>query len=707
MMEKVGFFLCTGCGIGESVDDAGLLKTACKEGKAQVARSHARLCAPEGLTLVRDEMAAAGLDAVVIAACSERELSGVFRFGDAHVERASLREQVAWVCKAEAEDRQMLAEDYTRMACVRAAKSARPTRLTPAVSRRLLVVGGGAAGLSAALEASRAGYEVVLVDKDKTLGGWMATCKLQVPRKAPFAAAEDNDILELVGAVKDAPGIQIKSSCAIGSISGAPGAFQVTLQGEAEPFTVGAIVVAVGATPYDVTKLGHLGYGTHPNVITQSELEALAKQGQVARPSDGKPIQSALFVQCAGSRDEAHLGYCSTTCCPETIKQLAYLKAANGAVRCHVVHKDMRLPGLLEAFYRSAQADGTEFVQGEIKAVSSAGQGVRVELHDAQSGEQRQLEVDLVVLATGMVPSAKDTSVLNLTYRLGKELPTRDSGFASSHFICFPYETQRTGIYAAGAVHRPMLTADAMADGAGAAHKAIQCVEMTARGEAVHPRAGDLTYPEFSLQRCTQCKRCTEECPFGTLDEDEKGTPKPNPERCRRCGVCLGACPERIVSFANYSVDMVGSMIKSISVPDEFEEKPRVLCLVCENDVLPAIDMAASLRKPLSPWVRVVALRCLGSTNLQWLNDSMIKGIDGVMLIGCRHGDDYQCHFVKGSELCNVRMEKIQETLTRLMLEPERIRVEQFALGDYGKLFDVVNGFVERVVALGPNPNKG
>jgi quinone-modifying oxidoreductase subunit QmoB len=169
----------------------------------------------------------------------------------------------------------------------------------------------------------------------------------------------------------------------------------------------------------------------------------------------------------------------------------------------------------------------------------------------------------------------------------------------------------------------------------------------------------------------------------------------------------MGACPERIISFANYSVDMIGSMLKAIEVPDEFEEKPRVLALICENDTLPGLDMAAQLRMTVSPWVRFIALRCLGSMNLQWVNDALIKGMDGVMLIGCRYGDDYQCHFVKGSELCNVRLEKIQETLTRLMLEPERIKLHQFELGDYAKLPGVINEFVKMVEGLGPNPNKG
>ena len=191
----------------------------------------------------------------------------------------------------------------------------------------------------------------------------------------------------------------------------------------------------------------------------------------------------------------------------------------------------------------------------------------------------------------------------------------------------------------------------------------------------MHPRTGDLSYPSFFLQRCTQCKRCTEECPFGSLDEDEKGTPKFNPYRCRRCGICMGACPERIVSFKNYSVDMIASMVKAIEVPDEFEEKPRILVLACENDAYPALDMAGQGRQHYDPSVRIIPLRCLGSMNIVWIADALSRGIDGVLLLGCRFGDDYECHFMRGSELANRRLENVKETLQRLQLESERIHL--------------------------------
>ncbi len=324
-------------------------------------------------------------------------------------------------------------------------------------------------------------------------------------------------------------------------------------------------------------------------------------------------------------------------------------------------------------------------------------------------GGPLSVSADLLVLATGMVPTTADEAILNLQYRQGPGLPDLElfNGFADSNFICFPYETRRTGVYSAGVVKMPQTIAESVDDATGAALKAIQVIESVAVGRAVHPRAGDETYPEFFLQRCTQCKRCTEECPFGTLDEDEKGTPKPNPNRCRRCGICLGACPERIISFKNYSIDIVASAVKSIDVPGEEENKPRVLAFVCENDAYPAFDMAGINHVTYDPNIRMIPVRCLGSVNTVWVADSLSNGIDGILMIGCKYGDDYQCHFAKGSELASYRMSKVQETLNRLVLESDRVQIIQLAINEYDQIPSIVNGFMEKIQEIGLNPYKG
>lgn len=299
---------------------------------------------------------------------------------------------------------------------------------------------------------------------------------------------------------------------------------------------------------------------------------------------------------------------------------------------------------------------------------------------------------------------------MQFAYRQGPDFPDLElfDGFSDSNYICFPYETRRTGVYAAGCVRQPLTMDACEEDAVGAALKAIQCIECASHGVAVHPRSGDLSYPVFNFVRCTQCKRCTEECPFGALDDDEKGTPKPNPARCRRCGTCFGACPERVISFANYNIDQIGSMIREVVVPKDFKaEGPRVLILACENDAYPALDMAGLRRQPWSPYVRIIPVRCLGSVNAIWVSDAMSKGYDGVMMLGCKYGDDYQCHFVKGSEICNRRKENIAETLDRLGVEAQRVEQFELAIDEYDKIPEMIDGFVARIIEMGPNPFKG
>jgi quinone-modifying oxidoreductase subunit QmoB len=165
----------------------------------------------------------------------------------------------------------------------------------------------------------------------------------------------------------------------------------------------------------------------------------------------------------------------------------------------------------------------------------------------------------------------------------------------------------------------------------------------------------------------------------------------------------MGACPERIVSFKDYSVDLIGSMIKSVDVP---EEEFRIICLVCENDAYPALDTAGLNHKQIDPSVRFISMRCLGGMNLVWIADAFSKGIDGFLLLGCKFGENYQCHFIKGSELANTRFSKVGETLDRLQLEGDRVNMMQVAISEYDKLPDMINEFVKRVKEIGHNPFK-
>ncbi|GAB6904329.1 Methyl-viologen-reducing hydrogenase delta subunit [Desulfosarcina cetonica] len=778
MNKKYGVYICEGCGIGESLDVKALCGVPEDEGVP--VKTHPFLCGQEGVELLKKDIAD-GTNSLVICACSRRVNFDIFRFDGCIVDRVNLREGVVWshprsefpaLTEEEKEDEdnfdrvQMMAEDYIRMGMIRVEKIKLPEPfLLENISKKILVLGGGITGMSAAIDAAKTGYDVTIVEKTDSLGGYAAKVRKQMPVAAPYDSLIEPIVAAKIKEVEAMPNITVKTGTVVARIAGQPGEFTVTLKkpGEKIPFDVpyplpdemkvdesgkeldvekqreaylaynegrndilqldpdgelfGAVILAAGWRPDDLKKgdYSHLGYGELPDVLTNAQFEEIAKAGKIVRPSDGQPAKSVVFVQSPGKGEsDGDFAYAGAVTSMVSLKQAKYVRedyAEDG--KAFIFYQHMRTPGFSELFYKGLQQDpGIFMTKGAVMSVTKNGDGMIVEAENTLLGEKLQVKADVVVLGAGMVPVTKDDPVVNLAYRQGPGF--RDIGlfnsYVDSNFICFPYETQRTGIYAAGAIRRSMTMEEAMEDASGAALKAIQCLESVNRGVSVHPRSGDMTFPDFFFQRCTQCKRCTEECPFGALDDDEKGTPKPNPTRCRRCGTCMGACPERIIGFADYNIDSIGSMVKSIKVPseDDYTEPPlRILGLVCENDAYPALDMTGLNRMGYSADVRIIPIRCLGSMNVIWIKDALSQGMDGVFLLGCKHGDDYQCHFVKGSELADIRMKKIGDALASLALENERVAQFEVAIDDYDKVPKIINDFVESIEALGPNPFKG
>ena len=778
MDKKYGVYICTGCGIGDVLDIKELC--AVTEEKSFPVKTHPFLCGKEGVELIKKDIADEGINTLVIAGCSRRVNFDIFKFEGCVIDRVNIREQAVWshprsefpaLTEEQKDDGehydslQMLAEDYLRMGMAKVEKIDLPEPfLLETLSRKILVIGGGITGISAGIDAAKAGYDVTIVEKESSLGGYAAKLRKQLPVADPYDSLIPPVIESKIKEIEAYPNITIKTDTVVARIAGQPGDFIVTFKKPGEkirfdvPFPLpeemkldekgnehdaekqhelfmeynkgkedileidpdgekfGAVVLAAGWRPYEPEKdeFAHLGFGDLPDVVTNTQFEEIAAKGKIARPSDGKEAKSVVFVQSPGkSDDDSDFDFAGSVTSLVALKQAKYVREDYDDGKAYIFYQHMRTPGLSENFYRNIQDDdGIFLTKGEVISVSKNGDGMIVEADNTLLGEKVKVKTDMVVLATGMVPVTADDPVVNLAYRQGPAF--RDiglfDGYCDSNFICFPYETQRTGVYAAGCIRRNMTIEESTEDAAGAALKAIQCIESTNRGVSVHPRSGDMTIPDFFFQRCTQCKRCTEECPFGALDDDEKGTPKINPTRCRRCGTCMGACPERIIGFADYSIDSVGSMIKAISVPseDDYDEPPlRIVGLVCENDAYPALDIAGLNRLSYSAKVRFVPVRCLGSVNVVWIKDALAKGMDGIFLLGCKYGDDYQCHFVKGSELAEIRMKKIGEALTSLALEEERVAQFDVAIDDYDKLPKMINDFVEMVEELGPNPFKG
>jgi len=294
------------------------------------------------------------------------------------------------------------------------------------------------------------------IDDEFNLG--MQKCKAAyLPHKMayPYLYVIDPGIIGTDDATK------CKDACKYGAVD---------LDMKAEEITVdaAAVIVATGWKPFDATAVEYYGFGKFPNVISNVMMERLASDdgptgGKIQRPSDGKEIGSIAFVQCAGSRDENYLNYCSGVCCAATIKQLSYVREQYPNAKITVFYIDIRTPGRLEDLYLAAQEDeNIVFQKGKVASIEEdpKSQGLIIEAEDTLTSLKSKAEVDMVVLATGMVPNIKEEG-------LPGGIQLDDYGFVNA---------SGEGIYAAGVAKRPVEVAVCTQDATGAALKAIQCV---------------------------------------------------------------------------------------------------------------------------------------------------------------------------------------------------------------------------------------
>jgi len=247
-------------------------------------------------------------------------------------------------------------------------------------------------------------------------------------------------------------------------------AIELDMQAQSVDLKVGSIIWATGWKPYDATKLDNLGFGKYPNVITNVMMERLASyngptQGQILRPSDGKPPENIAFVQCAGSRDENHLPFCSGICCLASMKQATYVREQYPDAKVHIFFIDIRATDRLEDVYRKAKQDeNIKFFKGKVAKIQEDGatRNLILRVEDTTSGSLHEIDMDLVVLATGMQPNTSEAQI-------PAAVPYDDYGFVSSM-------EAKPGLYAAGCTRTPIGVYESVADGTAAALKAIQSI---------------------------------------------------------------------------------------------------------------------------------------------------------------------------------------------------------------------------------------
>lgn len=567
---RVGVFVChCGANIAGLLDIQNLVEHARGLDGVVFATDELFACSDTSQRAVQEGILEHKLNRLVVAACTPRTHEPVFRKACEAVglnaylfEMVNIRDQCSWVHVAQPEAALARARDQISMAVARARRLEPLHMIDVAMERTALVVGGGVAGLQAALEVARQRFKTILVEKTDKLGGRLN--KPSLTKLYPSGRDAEKLIQEKIEQLEEA-GVEVLLNSEVARVDGFVGSFDVELadasrkkKGATKKIRVGAIVLATGADLYEPR--GEYGYGRYANVITSLELEQNFAANAGRAVVDGKHPQNVAFVQCVGSRCEGGNPGCSRYCCPTAIKQALMLREHGANVT--VFYKDIRtVSDGAEEMYRNARGKGVLFVkmaEDDTAEVVGNKAAAAVEAYDVLLKSRVRAPADLVVLSTGMVPREPDTTILQSIFKI----PRGDDKFLMErHPELGPVETTTDGVFIVGCLQAPKDIADSLSQASAAAAK-------VARVLARDSVKLEPTVAEVNEELCRGCGQCAEICQFNApeLVQLESGVyvARINEAVCKGCGTCAVWCPTGAIMARHFTDLQIHAMLETV-----------------------------------------------------------------------------------------------------------------------------------------------
>jgi len=544
---RIGVFVChCGVNIGSVVNVPEVVEYAKTLPNVVRAEGNLYTCSSEGLSKLKEAIKKFHINRVVVASCTPRTHEPLFRSAceEAGLNKylfhmANIREQCSWVHPKDPKSATGKAKEIVKMAVAKAALLEPQTEPEIDVLPTALVIGGGVAGITAALSLANQKFNVHLVEKENELGG-----KLKELYKLYPSNNHASEILEeFVRAVRSNTNIKVHTSSTVRYTEGFIGNFKVTInhEGKDETLNTGTIIVATGA---DVLKpYGLYSYGESKNVLTQLEFEQTMKKGELGNP------KNVVMIQCAGAREEKEGGrnYCSRICCAVAVKNALQIKELSPETEVYVLYRDMQTYGKeFEEQYRRARENSVQFIRYEVKLppeIFARPDGeLAVRVYDTLINANLELDADLVVLSTPLI-QGKETEELSkiLKVPLGSE-----RFFFEAHVKLRPVDFATDGIFVCGTAHSPKTIPESIAQAYAAASRAgIPMALRRVRTEAITAFVNE--------DLCTGCGTCAMLCPYSAIRKDEQGIARVNDVLCKGCGVCSASCPEKAIKMKHFS----------------------------------------------------------------------------------------------------------------------------------------------------------
>ena len=554
---RIGIFLCDCRGeVGSVVDLEELADYASGLRDVMTVRTMDNACLASGRQQILEAIEEADLNRVLIAGCPAREYQAAFEtmICDAGLNvglltRVNLRGEVAWVHQGNGRgrpDQSALgkAKELVAMAAAGARIEQPVTPSSEDLSQRVLVIGGGLAGMVCSLRLAEMGYEVDLIEQTAELGGQFRRLRYTVAGEDPAAF-----LAGLVEDIEDNDLISVYREAQVGGVSGWVGQYETRLRladGGRESLTHGAVVLATGG--HEVTPEEYL-YGDDPRVVTLRELEAKLDAGE-------EVASDVVMIQCVGSR-EPQRPYCSRVCCTKAVTNALRIKEQDPAARVYVLYREMRTFGFREDLYRDARQRGVVFMRYELPdkpQVSVGDDGLKVRVEEPVTGAVVELNAETLVLSTGIEPN----DVANLAELL--DIPLDANGFFQEEYPKMrPLDFTKRGVYMCGLAHSPRFSDEAIVQAEGAAMRVAALLEQ----QTLQPPVPAVVVNE---RLCSACGQCVEVCPYGArVLQPGAHTAEVIDVLCQGCGACIVACPNKATRRQGTELPSVYRMLEALA----------------------------------------------------------------------------------------------------------------------------------------------
>lgn len=697
---KIGVFVCRcGTNIGRVVDVPAVVKYASELKDVVYAEENLFSCSNDMAGHIEEMIREKGLNRIVVAACTPRTHESLFQetlreagLNKNLFEMANIREHCSWVHSREKEKATEKAKDILAMSVARASHLVPLTDIELPVTKRGLVLGGGLAGMEAALGLAKQGFCVYLVEKESELGGNLRNIKytLEGIKIGPFL----DRIIEDVESTKN---ITVFKGYELKSFSGFVGNFKSRLekisredQGNSTNSVIdleyGALIVATGGKEFKPTE--YL-YGETKRIVTQQEFE-----NTIFQESSVQELKQIVMIQCVGARNEERQ-YCGRICCGEAVKNALRLRELNRQVQIFIFYRDMRTYGFKEDYYAQARAKGIKFIRYEPEnkpAIALKGERITLKYLDPVLQMTGEINPELVVLSTPVVP--EENAALSKLLRIPF---THDGFLMEAHLKLRPIDLATKGIFLCGLTHYPKFISETISQAQGAAARAATVLS---RDRTV--ASGIICKVDAS--QCISCGRCMKVCPYGAVEIKEKSKGSVawvTPALCKGCGACTSVCPTDAITLNHFTDTQILSQIEAAySIPSKTEHfEPKILAFLCNWCGYAGADLAGVSRIQYAPNVRVIRVMCAARVHPKFVMAAFLQGIDGVMVVGCHEAD---CHYISGIHQARKTVHSTRHTLEELGIDPERLQLAHISAGEGAKFAETINDFTATVARSGP-----